>query len=96
MKSRSSSCAVTYTHFSNSQRHASVVVNLEYVRHLNAQAIGVLLAHHLRLDRAGGAIAYLPGTRPVDGDAPSGSLDDTRGMPPHPRRGGPGAWPAPP
>jgi anti-anti-sigma factor len=33
-----------------------VVVNLECVRHLNAQAIGVLLAHHLRLDREGGAL----------------------------------------
>jgi anti-anti-sigma factor len=33
-----------------------VVVNLECVRHLNAQAIGVLLAHHLRLDRDGGAL----------------------------------------
>jgi anti-anti-sigma factor len=33
-----------------------VVVNLEFVRHLNAQAIGVLLAHHLRLDRASGAL----------------------------------------
>ena len=33
-----------------------VVLNLEFVRHLNAQAIGVLLAHHLRLDRAGGAL----------------------------------------
>ena len=33
-----------------------VVVNLECVRHLSAQAIGVLLAHHLRLDRAGGAL----------------------------------------
>jgi anti-anti-sigma regulatory factor len=33
-----------------------VVMNLEFVRHLNAQAIGVLLAHHLRLDRAGGAL----------------------------------------
>jgi anti-anti-sigma factor len=33
-----------------------VVVNLECVRHLNAQAIGVLLAHHLRLDRVGGAL----------------------------------------
>ena len=55
MKSRSSSCAGTCTHFSNSRpRH--VVVNLECVRHLNAQAIGVLLAHHLRLDRAGGAL----------------------------------------
>jgi anti-anti-sigma factor len=33
-----------------------VVVNLEYIRHLSAAAIGVLLAHHLRLDRAGGAL----------------------------------------
>ena len=33
-----------------------VVVNLECVRHLGAQAIGVLLAHHLKLDRAGGAL----------------------------------------
>jgi anti-anti-sigma factor len=33
-----------------------VVLNLECVRHLNAQAIGVILAHHLRLDRAGGAL----------------------------------------
>jgi anti-anti-sigma factor len=33
-----------------------VVLNLEFVRHLNAQAIGVVLAHHLRLDRAGGAL----------------------------------------
>ena len=33
-----------------------VVVNLEFVHHLNAQAIGVLLAHHFRLDRAGGAL----------------------------------------
>jgi anti-anti-sigma factor len=33
-----------------------VVVNLEYIRHLSAPAIGVLLAHHLRLDRAGGAL----------------------------------------
>jgi anti-anti-sigma factor len=33
-----------------------VVVNLEYVSHLSAQAIGVLLAHHLRLDHAGGAL----------------------------------------
>ncbi len=33
-----------------------VVINLECVRHLNAQAIGVLLAHHLRLDRTGGAL----------------------------------------
>jgi anti-anti-sigma regulatory factor len=32
------------------------VVNLECVRHLNAKAIGMLLAHHLRLDRSGGAI----------------------------------------
>ncbi len=33
-----------------------VVVNLEYVSHLSAQAIGVLLAHHLRLDRSGGGL----------------------------------------
>lgn len=33
-----------------------VVVNLEFVRRVSAQAIGVLLAHHLRLDRAGGAL----------------------------------------
>jgi anti-anti-sigma regulatory factor len=33
-----------------------VVLNLEYVRHLTAQAIGVVLAHHLRLDRASGAL----------------------------------------
>jgi pSer/pThr/pTyr-binding forkhead associated (FHA) protein len=33
-----------------------VVVNFQYVRQLSAQAIGVLLAHHLRLDRAGGAL----------------------------------------
>jgi anti-anti-sigma factor len=33
-----------------------VVVSLEYVRHISGQTIGVLLAHHLRLDRAGGAL----------------------------------------
>jgi anti-anti-sigma factor len=33
-----------------------VVINLEYVAHLSGQAIGVLLAHHLRLDRSGGAL----------------------------------------
>jgi anti-anti-sigma factor len=33
-----------------------VVVNLEYVAHLTGQAIGVLLAHHLRLDQAGGCL----------------------------------------
>ena len=33
-----------------------VVVNLEYVAHLTGQAIGVLLAHHLRLDRSGGGL----------------------------------------
>ena len=40
------------------QRHAprQVVVNLEFVAHLSGQAIGVLLAHHLRLDRVGGAL----------------------------------------
>jgi len=41
-------------HEQGAPRH--VVVNLECVRHLNAKAIGVLLAHHLRLDRSGGAI----------------------------------------
>jgi anti-anti-sigma factor len=33
-----------------------VVINLEYVAHLTGQTIGVLLAHHLRLDRAGGCL----------------------------------------
>jgi anti-anti-sigma factor len=33
-----------------------VVVNLEYVAHLTGQAIGVLLAHHLRLDGSGGCL----------------------------------------
>jgi anti-anti-sigma factor len=33
-----------------------VVINLEYVAHLTGQAIGVLLAHHLRLDRSGGGL----------------------------------------
>jgi anti-anti-sigma factor len=33
-----------------------VVVNLEYVAHLTGQAIGVLLAHQLRLDRSGGGL----------------------------------------
>jgi anti-anti-sigma factor len=33
-----------------------VVVNLEYVGHLSSKAVGVLVAHHLRLDRAGGAL----------------------------------------
>jgi anti-anti-sigma factor len=33
-----------------------VVVNLRYVGHLSGRAIGVLVAHHLRLDRAGGAL----------------------------------------
>src|SRR5262249_26386190 len=42
-----------------------VVLNLEFVRHLNAQAIGVLLAHHLRLDRAGGALRLCQSPAPV-------------------------------
>ena len=42
-----------------------VVLNLEFVRHLNAQAIGVLLAHHLRLDRAGGALRLCQTPPPV-------------------------------
>jgi stage II sporulation protein AA (anti-sigma F factor antagonist) len=33
-----------------------VVINMEYVAHLTGQAIGVLLAHHLRLDRSGGSL----------------------------------------
>jgi len=33
-----------------------VVVNFEYIRRFSGHAIGVLLAHHLRLDRAGGAL----------------------------------------
>lgn len=33
-----------------------VVINLDYVAHVSGQAIGVLLAHHLRLDRSGGCL----------------------------------------
>ncbi|MFI5460774.1 MAG: FHA domain-containing protein [Isosphaerales bacterium] len=33
-----------------------VVINFQYIRYVSAHAIGVLLAHHLRLDRAGGAM----------------------------------------
>jgi anti-anti-sigma factor len=33
-----------------------VVINLTHVGHLSGRAIGVLVAHHLRLDRAGGAL----------------------------------------
>lgn len=33
-----------------------VVVSLEFVSHLSPQAIGALLAHHLRLERAGGGL----------------------------------------
>jgi anti-anti-sigma factor len=33
-----------------------VVVNLSHVGHLSGRAIGVLVAHHLRLDRSGGAL----------------------------------------
>lgn len=33
-----------------------VVVNLEFVGRLSRRTIGVILAHHLRLDRAGGAV----------------------------------------
>jgi anti-anti-sigma factor len=33
-----------------------VVVNFEYIRHISGHAIGVILAHHLRLDRAGGGL----------------------------------------
>ncbi len=42
--------------FFDSPTPREVVVNLEYVGHLSAQAIGVLLAHHLRLDHVGGAM----------------------------------------
>jgi anti-anti-sigma factor len=44
-----------YVMFERPMPH-QVVINLEYVGHLSAKAIGVLLAHHLRLDRAGGAL----------------------------------------
>ncbi len=33
-----------------------VVVNLNQINHLSGRAIGVLVAHHLRLDRSGGAL----------------------------------------
>jgi anti-anti-sigma factor len=33
-----------------------VVVNLEFVAHLTRQTVALLLAHHLRLDRAGGSL----------------------------------------
>ncbi len=33
-----------------------VVINLTHVGHLSGRAIGVLVAHHLRLDRTGGAL----------------------------------------
>jgi anti-anti-sigma regulatory factor len=33
-----------------------VVVNLEFVNHVSRQTIALLLAHHFRLDRAGGAL----------------------------------------
>jgi anti-anti-sigma factor len=33
-----------------------VVINLTHVGHLSGRAIGVLVAHHLRLDRVGGAL----------------------------------------
>ncbi|WP_435008706.1 STAS domain-containing protein [Tundrisphaera lichenicola] len=33
-----------------------VVINLAHVGHLSGQAIGILVAHHLRLDRTGGAL----------------------------------------
>ena len=59
-----------------------VVVNLEFVRHLNAQAIGVLLAHHLRLDRAGGALRLCQTPRAGDGCPASNPFDHPRGMPP--------------
>ena len=33
-----------------------VVLNMEYVAHVTGRAIGVLVAHHLRLDRSGGSL----------------------------------------
>ena len=33
-----------------------MVINLAHVSHLSSRAIGVLVAHHLRLDRTGGAL----------------------------------------
>jgi anti-anti-sigma factor len=42
-------------HFDSSAPR-EVVVNLEYAGHLSAQAIGVLLAHHVRLDQVGGCM----------------------------------------
>jgi anti-anti-sigma factor len=33
-----------------------VVINLSHITHLSGRAIGVLVAHHLRLDRSGGAL----------------------------------------
>jgi anti-anti-sigma factor len=38
-----------------------VVISLEYVAHVSGQAIGVLLAHHLRLDRSGGCLRICQG-----------------------------------
>jgi anti-anti-sigma factor len=41
-----------------------VVVNLAHVGHLSGRAIGVLVAHHLRLDRVGGALRLCLASNP--------------------------------
>jgi anti-anti-sigma factor len=41
---------------SNQYRSRRIVVNLAHVGHISGRAIGVLLAHHLRLNRDGGAL----------------------------------------
>ena len=61
-----------------------VLVNLEYVHHLNAQAIGVLLAHHLRLDRCWRRLANLPAACASHGRVASSQADDAGRMPSHP------------
>ena len=63
-----------------------VVVNLEFVHYVNAQAIGVLLAHHFRLDRAGGCLANLSSAR-ESWPFCIRSGDHAGRMPPEPRRG---------
>ena len=47
----------------NSRR---MVVNLTHVSHLSGRAIGVLLAHHLKLDRSGGALRVCQAHARVD------------------------------
>ena len=43
-----------------------VVVNLEHVNYVSGLAIGVLVAHHLTLDRAGGALRVCQATPRVE------------------------------